>query len=119
LASKQAVSEAGLRAHEIVAERELLTIGSQIRRASVSIPCNLAEGSTRRSKKEFAHFVSIARGSCAELQTLIELCVEFGIVADDAELSGEIDEVARMLFGLERSVRDVRASKVQTSEPEN
>ena len=63
--------------------------------------------------------MSIARGSCAELQTLIELCVEFGIVADDAELSGEIDEVARMLFGLERSVRDVRASKVQTSEPEN
>ncbi len=45
---------------------------SQMRRAAVSIPCNIAEGAARRGKKEFKNFLSIAQGSLSELDTLLK-----------------------------------------------
>ena len=53
---------------------ELYGISSQLKRASVSVASNIAEGSIRGSKKDFCHFLRIASGSIAELQTQIEIC---------------------------------------------
>ena len=51
---------------------------SQMRRAAVSIPCNIAEGAARQGKKEFKNFLSMAQGSLSELDTQIELAVSLG-----------------------------------------
>lgn len=56
---------------------------SQINRSAVSVPSNIAEGSSRSSDKEFAHFVKIALGSLYELETQTILSHEFGIITDN------------------------------------
>ena len=72
---------------------------SQLRRAAVSVPSNLAEGSKRSGKNIFANFVSIAHGSAAEVETQLEIAVMLNYI--DREESQQalslIDEVMRML----------------------
>lgn len=58
--------------------QELYGLTSQMRRAAVSIPSNIAEGSQRGTDKDFAHFLVIARGSCAELKTQVILAKQLG-----------------------------------------
>jgi four helix bundle protein len=55
-------------------ENEKYGLVSQIRRAAVSVPSNISEGAARNTKAEFDHFLSIARGSLAELDTQLQLC---------------------------------------------
>ena len=55
----------------------------QMRRAVVSIPSNIAEGQARKNKKEFIHFLYIAQGSLAELQTQLEICLRLGYLQKD------------------------------------
>ncbi len=55
---------------------------SQMRRAAVSIPSNIAEGAARGGDKEFCRFLLIARGSLAELETQVEICRRLGLVND-------------------------------------
>ena len=54
---------------------ELFALSDQMRRAAVSIPSNIAEGQARNSTKEFVNFLSISRGSTAELETQLMICV--------------------------------------------
>lgn len=54
-------------------DKERYNLISQINRSAVSVPSNIAEGSGRNTKKEFAHFLSIALGSCFELETQLLL----------------------------------------------
>jgi four helix bundle protein len=63
---------------------EKFSLVSQLRRASVSIPSNIAEGFNRYSRKEFKRFLSISLGSCAEVQTQIEICLELGFISEDS-----------------------------------
>ena len=62
---------------------ELYTLSSQMRRAAVSIPANIAEGYGRQSAKEFRQFLSIARGSVFELETQMEIAVRQGFLCEN------------------------------------
>jgi four helix bundle protein len=75
---------------------------SQLRRAAVSVPSNIAEGQARQSTKEFLQFISHAEGSLAELETQLLLSVDLAFVQKN-EISAalqEIDELQKMLSGL-------------------
>lgn len=88
-------------------EKELYGLTSQLRRASVSIPSNIAEGQGRRGSKELLHHLSIAKGSLCEMETQIILSVRFHFMSKpDGELIWEkAQEVGRLLNGLIRSLR--------------
>lgn len=79
---------------------ELYGITSQLRRASVSIPANIAEGQGRLNKKEFIQFLGIARGSNCEVQTLLEVAHGLGLGDDKIlrEAHSLSQEVGKMLF---------------------
>ena len=85
---------------------ELYGLTSQLRRAAVSIPSNVAEGHCRRSTKAYANHVSIALGSHGELATCIDLCARLGFLkqAEVARLLASSNSVGRLLNGLYRSL---------------
>ena len=58
-------------------------LGSQIKRCSISIPSNIAEGAGRNSQKEFKHFLGIANGSAYELQTQLILIIELNLITKE------------------------------------
>ena len=62
---------------------ELYGLTSQMRRAAVSVPSNIAEGATRASTKEFLQHISIAQASLAEVETQLEIAVRLGFVSTD------------------------------------
>lgn len=78
---------------------ELYGLSSQMRRAAVSIPSNIAEGSYRNSRKEYLRFLYIAFGSGAELETQVEIAKMLGYAKGNSlvSMSGLLDEVMRML----------------------
>ena len=80
---------------------------SQMRRAAVSIPSNIAEGAARNSKKEFINFLHIAQGSTAELETqiLISRNLNFVTQSKSQPLLKELEEISRMIIGLQKSLR--------------
>ena len=80
-------------------KEENYALGDQIRRSSVSIPSNIAEGYGRTSQRDYARFLSMARGSSYELETQILLCIDLGYVQEkDAAIAvGLCKEVARIL----------------------
>jgi four helix bundle protein len=80
---------------------------SQMRRAAVSIPSNIAEGAARNSKKEFINFLHIAQGSTAELETqiLISWNLNFVTQSQAQPLLKELEEISRMIIGLQKSLR--------------
>jgi four helix bundle protein len=64
-------------------KREEYRLTSQMIRAAISIPANIAEGHARATRKDYAHFISIARGSTAELETLILLAERAELLPSD------------------------------------
>jgi len=79
---------------------------SQMRRATISIPSNIAEGQARHTTGEFIQFISHAEGSVAELETQLILSIELGFAnAESAKTSfGLLDDIRRMLNGLRRKL---------------
>ena len=79
---------------------------SQMRRAAVSVPSNIAEGQARQGTREFLQFISHAMGSLAELETQVVLSQRLGrcTAADSIEIHRLIDELDRMLKALRRSL---------------
>ncbi len=75
---------------------------SQMRRSAVSVPSNIAEGSKRKTKKDFQQFISVALGSGAELETQIEISkqLKYGDSGKIKEIEDLSNEVMRMLFTL-------------------
>ncbi|MFI5264901.1 MAG: four helix bundle protein [Candidatus Kapaibacterium sp.] len=81
---------------------ELYGLRSQIRRAVVSIPSNIAEGHGRRGNKEFLHHLSIAKGSLSELETQLILCARLSYISreDLKPVWDRAQTVSKMLSGL-------------------
>jgi four helix bundle protein len=79
----------------------------QLRRAAMAIPTNIAEGCGHDSRREFARFVSIAAASAVELQYLLRLSRDLGVIVPDAyaELAAETTAVRRMCRGLRKHLR--------------
>ncbi|MDN4165711.1 four helix bundle protein [Cytophagales bacterium LB-30] len=86
---------------------ETFGLTSQIRRAAVSIPVNIAEGSARNTKKEFANFLHISLGSAAELDTLLLLAVDLNLLKKEKVdlLLDELSVISKLINGLIKSLR--------------
>ena len=80
---------------------------SQTRRAAVSVPANIAEGHRRSSTKDYLRFLSVAAGSLAEVETLIELASRLYSIRSThmEELVGLVDEVGKMLRVMQQSLQ--------------
>ena len=81
-------------------KEEIYGLTSQIRRAAISIPSNIAEGRGRGTKKEFTQFLRISYGSCAELETQLEVAkkLSFGEKLDYNKVDILLTEVSKMLY---------------------
>jgi four helix bundle protein len=88
-------------------KEENYALADQIRRAAVSIPANIAEGHGRAHRREYIQFLSIARGSLAELATLLEIAYRLGyLTSDDLDpLMHKSDNLGRPLNALIASLR--------------
>jgi len=87
-------------------KEEKFGLTSQVRRAAVSIPANIAEGAARRSTKEFVYFLSNAQGSASEVETELLIANRLGYLRDTSfsELRASSDDIGRMLTGLTRKI---------------
>lgn len=94
------------RSSEHFPREERYGLTSQIRRAAVSIPANLAEGAGRRSPKEFAHFLSNSQGSASELETELIIANRLGYLdeATFAKLISQLERIGRLITGLARHI---------------
>lgn len=81
---------------------ERLALTSQIRRASVSIAANIAEGSSTASDKEFARFLRVSAASASEVEYFSILVMDFGLLDRQAaeKWARDVSEIRRMIFGL-------------------
>jgi four helix bundle protein len=86
---------------------ETYGLQSQIRRAAVSIPSNIAEGKGRGSDRDLTNFLCYARGSCHELETQFLLAQRLRYLSNDelAKVPAQCDEIGRMINGLIRAFR--------------
>lgn len=98
-------------------KHETYALGDQMRRAAVSIPANIAEGQGREHSKEFAYHLSVAKGSMAELHTLLIVARKLGYLDDTAinRWEEELSQVRRPLIGLLAKIKDF--PRTQNSEP--
>lgn len=92
----------------LLPREEVYGMRSQLTRAAVSVPANIAVGWGRESRHGLAHFLAIAQGSLAETETLLILCEELGWFPSEqtASAHGLIGEVGRMLSSLRKRYRD-------------
>jgi four helix bundle protein len=87
-------------------ESERFGLISQLQRAAVSIPANIAEGSGRNSDKDFSRFLDISLSSAFEIKTEVYLCFDLGYINENKliDLSGKIQEVQKMIFSFKKTL---------------
>lgn len=90
------------RVTESLPPSELYGLTSQLRRAAVSVPSNIAEGNQRGTTQDYLRFCRVALGSTGEVGTQLEICRRLGYLPDDqsSDLNDRLYEVRRMLMGL-------------------
>lgn len=88
-------------------QQEKYGLGDQLRRASVSIPTNIAEGLTRNSNKEKKHFLNIARASTSEVETLIIISHQRKYIASIEKEAALINDVRSMIYRLEEKFSEI------------
>ena len=86
---------------------ESFGLSSQLQRAAVSVPANIAEGRTRKHQKEFLQFLSVANGSLAELETHVQIAQRLNYIDDKQlmEVLNRTGEIGKMLNGLRNSIK--------------
>lgn len=101
-------------------DNERYGLTSQLRRASASVPSNLAEGCGRNTEKDLAHFCDIAMGSACEAEYQLILAHDLHYIDDHQyqSLEDQLIEVKRMLFGFTAAIRRSAAKKNKAT-PEN
>ena len=90
---------------------EQFGLTSQMRRAAVSVPSNIAEGYALESRRVYLKHLRIARGSLAELSTQWELAMDLTMLPPDPLVSSLLEETDRVLQGLIRAVRQSKPHK--------
>jgi four helix bundle protein len=92
---------------DLVLWQRAIGLAAQLRRAAVSVPSNIAEGSGRRTTREFIAFLHIARGSLSELKTQLVLARTVGYLADTDLSSADLlcDDVGRLMNAVIRGLR--------------
>ena len=103
------------KAHQLVLEIYRITKGysqeerfglvSQMRRAAVSVPANITEGFRKRGIKDKLNFYNIAQASLDELNYYVILSKDLGYIRDNGHLIRQVEEIAKMLSGLMKSIR--------------
>ncbi|HUV50266.1 MAG TPA: four helix bundle protein [Anaerolineae bacterium] len=88
-------------------KNEIYGLASQLQRAAVSIPANIAEGRQRQHSKEFLQHLSIACGSLAEVETHIQIAGRLNYINENQidKMLNKAEEIGRMLNGLRRSIK--------------
>lgn len=89
------VAEQAYRLVKLLPKEETYALSDQMRRSAISIPSNIAEGQARNSSKEFMKFLSIAKGSAAELETQLLLAVRIGYF-NESDIQPTIDLIAEV-----------------------
>jgi four helix bundle protein len=84
---------------------ETFGLKTQLRRAAVSVPSNIAEGSARNTTGELVQFLGIARGSLAEIETQLELAVRLGFLSKPFDATSQVNRVGRLLSALLKSLQ--------------
>jgi len=93
-------------------KEEVYGLTSQMRRAAVSVPSNIAEGQARSTTRDFLHFLSIGRGSLKEAETQVIISRRLGYLNEqkESQILGLAEEVSRLISGLVNSLK-TKASK--------
>ena len=88
-------------------KNEVYGLTSQLQRAAVSVPANIAEGRQRQHSREFLQHLSIAFGSLAEVETHIQIAGRLSYLGEDhiGKVLDKTAEIGRMLHGLRRSIK--------------
>ena len=80
---------------------------SQMRRAAISVPSNLAEGAARDGNREFSRFLSIARGSLSELDTQFQIAIRLGYVKPNQnQVEPLLERTSKLVSGLHRKLKE-------------
>ncbi len=92
-------------------EEEKFGLISQIKRASISIPSNIAEGSARNSDKEFIQFLYISLGSLSEVETQFIIAKELAYIDNIKNILNKIEKVRRLILGLIKYLKGKKHAK--------
>ena len=91
---------------KLLPKEETYALSDQIRRSAVSVPSNIAEGSSRNSKKEFVQFLYISLGSLCELETQLLIAKNVGYISNTENLKKDIISIKKMLNALITSIKN-------------
>ena len=91
-------------------------LSSQLRRAVVSIPSNIAEGCGRESNRELYHFLNVASGSLAEVETQVYIAHNLAYIEDLSAIDEKMESVQKLLAGFRKHIKTQIESKNQVDE---